>query len=47
VVHVETGCAHGRIPAELDGVKTKIIRTDAIRRFGWNEPETGGSCFVP
>jgi hypothetical protein len=38
-VYVETGHAHGRIPAELDGVRTQIIRTDLIRAYGWNEAQ--------
>jgi len=46
-VYVETGRAHGRIPAQLDGVPTQIIQTDLIRAYGWNEtarPES--SCRV-
>ena len=44
-VYVETGHAHGRIPPELDGVRTQIIRTDLIRAYGWNEPvKVGSSC---
>jgi len=38
-VYVETGHAYGRIPAELDGVRTQIIRTDLIRAYGWNEAQ--------
>ena len=39
-LYVETGRAHGPIPAELDGVRTQIIRTDRIRAYGWNEPQS-------
>jgi hypothetical protein len=39
-IYVETGRAHGPIPAELDGVRTQIIRTDLIRAYGWNEPQS-------
>ncbi len=38
VIYVEQGRAHGPFPAELDGVRTHIIRTDEFRAFGWNEP---------
>jgi hypothetical protein len=27
----------------IDGVKTRVIRSDTIRAFGWNEP-VHGSC---
>ncbi len=43
VIYVEQGVAAGHIPAELDGVKTKIVRTDKIRAYGWNE-QTRRSC---
>src|SRR5438128_8648363 len=36
-VYVETGRMHGAIPAELEGVPTRIISTDRIRAYGWNE----------
>ncbi|HEX8924401.1 MAG TPA: hypothetical protein VF786_01340 [Terriglobales bacterium] len=41
---------HGRqlreaIPAQLDGVKTKVLISDKIRAFGWNEA-TGQACRV-
>jgi hypothetical protein len=48
-VYVETGRAHGLIPAELDGVRTQIIRTDLIRAYGWNEPQSqaaSNSCLA-
>jgi hypothetical protein len=46
-VYVETGRAHGGIPAQIDGVPTQIIQTDLIRAYGWNEPvRTGSSCPV-
>ncbi len=38
VIYVQEGRAHGPIPAELDGVRTQVIRTDAFRAYGWNEP---------
>lgn len=45
VVVVEQGRAHTAIPAFLDGVRTKVILTDKIRAYGWNEP--AGSCARP
>ena len=36
-IYVETGRMHGAIPAELEGVPTRIISTDRIRAYGWNE----------
>jgi hypothetical protein len=44
VIYVEEGRAHGRIPAEIEGIKTITIMTDRFRAYGWNEPETGGRC---
>ena len=38
VIYLEQGRVHGPIPAELDGVRTHIVRTDAFQAFGWNEP---------
>jgi hypothetical protein len=37
VIYVEQGRPHGPIPAELDGVRTFVVQTDAFRAFGWNE----------
>ncbi len=39
VIYVEQGRMHGPIPAELDGVRTLVVRSDAFRAFGWNEPQ--------
>lgn len=43
VVVVDQARYHGSVPEVLDGVKTRMIRSDAIRAFGWNEP-VRGSC---
>lgn len=40
VIYLEPGRMHGPIPAELDGVRTLVVPTDAFRAFGWNEPQT-------
>jgi hypothetical protein len=39
VIYLEQGRPHGQIPAELDGVRTLVVQTDAFRAFGWNEPQ--------
>ncbi len=39
VIYLEQGRAHRPIPSELNGVRTEVIRTDAFRAYGWNEPE--------
>jgi len=44
VVVVDQARFHGGVPQFLDGVKTRVIRTDLIRAFGWNEPAANGSC---
>ena len=48
-IYVETGRTHGFFPSELDGVPTQIIRTDLIRAYGWNEPQSetaGKACSI-
>ncbi len=45
VIYLEEGRAHSPLPAELDGVRTEVVRTDAFRAFGWNEPAQS-SCSV-
>lgn len=38
-IFVEQGRAHRDIPAEFDGVRTKVYVSDRIRAYGWNEPQ--------
>jgi hypothetical protein len=45
LIYLEEGRAHSPLPAELDGVRTEVVRTDAFRAFGWNEPAQD-SCSV-
>jgi hypothetical protein len=40
VLYVEQGKTLGAIPAQINGVRTKIIRTDRFRAFDWNEKPT-------
>jgi len=46
-VYVETGRMHGAIPAELEGVPTRIIGTDRIRAYGWNEQNQAATNSCP
>jgi hypothetical protein len=46
VIYLQRGLARAAIARELDGVATRIIETDPIVAFGWNEP-TGGGCQAP
>jgi hypothetical protein len=47
-IFVHEGMSHAPLPEMLDGVPTRIFRTDLIRAYGWNESETpvGQSCSV-
>jgi len=45
VIYLEEGRQHSPLPAELNGVRTEVVRTDAFRAFGWNEPMQRG-CSV-
>lgn len=44
VIILEEGRAHGPLPAELDGVRVRVLRSDPIRAFGWNEAEPKQAC---
>ena len=43
VVYLQRGLARAAIARDLDGVATRIIETDPIVAFGWNE-SAGTSC---
>jgi len=45
LIYLEEGRSHSPLPADLDGVRTEVIRTDAFRAFGWNEPQQQG-CSI-
>ena len=45
LIYLEEGRSHSPLAADLDGVRTEVIRTDAFRAFGWNEPQPQG-CSV-
>jgi hypothetical protein len=38
IIYLEEGRSHAPLPSELDGVRSEVVRTDAFRAFGWNEP---------
>lgn len=42
IIYLEEGRSHAPLPSELDGVRTEVVRTDAFRAFGWNEPPQPG-----
>lgn len=44
VIIVEEGRAHGSLPVELDGVRVRVLRSDPIRAYGWNEAEPREAC---
>jgi hypothetical protein len=46
LIYVEQGRPVGEIPAELDGVRTEVVRTEAFRAYGWNESDLN-RCRVP
>ncbi len=37
VIYLEEGKSSAPVPAQIDGVPTKIIKTDRFRAIGWNE----------
>lgn len=44
-IYVEQGVPHDRLPEQLDGMNTVIVRTDQFRATGWNEKlMPAGSC---
>ena len=40
VLYIELGKPVGVVPTQIDGVRTKVIRADRFRAFGWNEKPT-------
>jgi hypothetical protein len=42
VIYVDKSRAYGPIPTQIDGVRTKVVRTDRFRAFGW-----GKSTAIP
>jgi hypothetical protein len=37
VLYIELSKPVGVVPIQIDGVRTKVIRADRFRAFGWNE----------
>ncbi len=47
VIYVDENKPVRAIPAALDGVRTKVIRTDRFRSFGWGKQTTApAACFL-
>jgi hypothetical protein len=44
VIILEEGRAHAPLPSELDGVRVRVLRSDPIRAYGWNEAERAEAC---
>jgi len=42
VIYVDKSTVYGPIPTQIDGVRTKVVRTDRFRAFGW-----GKSSAIP
>ncbi|HXB22117.1 MAG TPA: hypothetical protein VNV88_12080 [Candidatus Solibacter sp.] len=47
VVYVEQGKLRSSIPAEIDGVRTKIVEGDRFRAFGWGHETKPVACVKP
>ena len=41
VIYVDKDVASRPIPTQLDGVRTKVIRTDRFRAYGWGKQSEG------
>jgi hypothetical protein len=44
VIIVEEGRTHAPLPSEIDGVSVRVLRSDPIRAFGWNEAGSREAC---
>jgi hypothetical protein len=44
VIILEEGRVHEPLPAELDGVRVRVLRSDPIRAYGWNEAQPKEAC---
>jgi hypothetical protein len=44
VIILEEGRTHGPLPGEIDGVRVRILRSDPIRAYGWNEAQPPEAC---
>ena len=44
VMIVEEGRAHRPLPSEIEGVPVRVLLSDPIRAFGWNETEPREAC---
>ena len=37
MIYVDKDVSSNPIPAQIDGVRTKVIRTDRFRAYGWGK----------
>jgi len=44
VVILEEGRTHRPIPSEIEGLSVRVLLSDPIRAYGWNEAEKPQSC---
>jgi hypothetical protein len=44
VIYVEQGKLRSSIPAEIDGIRTKIVEGDRFRAFGWGHETKPVAC---
>jgi hypothetical protein len=47
VIYVEQGKLRSSIPAEIDGIRTKIVEGDRFRAFGWGHEKKPVACIKP
>ena len=41
VIYVDKDVSSNPIPAQIDGVRTKVVRTDRFRAYGWGKQSEG------
>jgi hypothetical protein len=44
VIYVDKTRAYAPIPTQIDGLRTKVVRTDRFRSFGWGETTATPDC---
>jgi hypothetical protein len=44
VIILEEGRTHAPLPEELEGVRVRVLRSDPIRAYGWNEGKPRETC---
>ena len=44
VIILEEGRTHRPLPSEIDGLQVRVLRSDLIRAYGWNEAQPQQAC---